>query len=192
MIPRQPGRGGRTVHRRVRTAGTAPERPAGGAPAGTSAIRQRRDLIYTLPQQFGSLKQVADRFLKEVFRPSRYEERVLLRGRVLHQRYPGRHADRSADEFAGHHVRLAPQTSQHLLRQGPQLLHHPTAARGHLSGSRDRRRQPAVERWRAWIQRGAYAGALLITASGRPAVADQLRPQRNVRAGGGKTTGGSE
>jgi type VI protein secretion system component VasK len=25
---------------------------------------QRRDLIYTFPQQFGSLKQVADRFLK--------------------------------------------------------------------------------------------------------------------------------
>ncbi|MCB1778023.1 MAG: type VI secretion system membrane subunit TssM, partial [Candidatus Competibacteraceae bacterium] len=41
---------------------------------------QRRDLIYTFPQQFGSLRQVADRFLKEVFRPSRYEERVLLRG----------------------------------------------------------------------------------------------------------------
>jgi type VI secretion system protein ImpL len=48
-----------------------------------SAIPQRRDLIYTFPQQFGSLRQVADRFLKEVFRPSRYEERVLLRGVYL-------------------------------------------------------------------------------------------------------------
>ncbi|MDA8249849.1 MAG: type VI secretion system membrane subunit TssM [Rhodospirillales bacterium] len=41
---------------------------------------QRRRLIYSFPQQFASLRDVAVEFLDEVFRPSRLEARPLLRG----------------------------------------------------------------------------------------------------------------
>ncbi len=39
-----------------------------------------RSLIYGFPQQFASLRDVADAFLLDIFRPSRLEERPLLRG----------------------------------------------------------------------------------------------------------------
>jgi type VI secretion system protein ImpL len=41
---------------------------------------QRRRLIYGFPQQMGSLRDVANEFLIEIFRPSRLEARPLLRG----------------------------------------------------------------------------------------------------------------
>jgi type VI secretion system protein ImpL len=40
----------------------------------------RRRLIYGFPQQIGSMRQIASDFLNEIFRPSRLEERPLLRG----------------------------------------------------------------------------------------------------------------
>ena len=40
----------------------------------------RRRLIYGFPQQIGSMRQIASDFLTEIFRPSRLEERPLLRG----------------------------------------------------------------------------------------------------------------
>jgi type VI secretion system protein ImpL len=40
----------------------------------------RRRLIYGFPQQIASLREVAGAFLTEIFRPSRLEERPLLRG----------------------------------------------------------------------------------------------------------------
>ena len=39
-----------------------------------------RALVYGFPQQFASLRDVADSFLLDIFRPSRLEERPLLRG----------------------------------------------------------------------------------------------------------------
>ncbi len=39
-----------------------------------------RTLIHGFPQQFASLREVADEFLLEIFRPSRLEQRPLLRG----------------------------------------------------------------------------------------------------------------
>ena len=44
---------------------------------------QRRRLIYGFPQQLGSLRDVANAFLSECFRPSRLEARPLLRGFYL-------------------------------------------------------------------------------------------------------------
>jgi type VI secretion system protein ImpL len=41
---------------------------------------QRRRLIYGFPQQFASMRDTAGDFLTEIFRPSRLEERPLLRG----------------------------------------------------------------------------------------------------------------
>ncbi len=40
----------------------------------------RRDLIYLFPQQFASLKRLAQEFLDELFQPNRFEQRTLLRG----------------------------------------------------------------------------------------------------------------
>jgi type VI secretion system protein ImpL len=44
---------------------------------------QRRALMFGFPAQFASLKGIAENFLQEVFLPSRYEERPLLRGVYL-------------------------------------------------------------------------------------------------------------
>ncbi|HSU04881.1 MAG TPA: type VI secretion system membrane subunit TssM, partial [Acetobacteraceae bacterium] len=44
---------------------------------------QRRRLIYGFPQQISSLRDVANEFLTEIFRPSRLEARPLLRGVYL-------------------------------------------------------------------------------------------------------------
>lgn len=44
---------------------------------------QRRALMFGFPAQVASLKGVAENFLKEIFLPSRYEERPLLRGVYL-------------------------------------------------------------------------------------------------------------
>ncbi len=41
---------------------------------------QRRRLIYGFPQQLGSMRDIANEFLTECFRPSRLEARALLRG----------------------------------------------------------------------------------------------------------------
>ncbi|MGH6927280.1 MAG: type VI secretion system membrane subunit TssM, partial [Dongiaceae bacterium] len=40
----------------------------------------RRSLIFSFPTQMASLKQVAQEFLDHIFRPTRYEDRPLLRG----------------------------------------------------------------------------------------------------------------
>ncbi|MGE0119201.1 MAG: type VI secretion system membrane subunit TssM [Dongiaceae bacterium] len=40
----------------------------------------RRSLIFGFPTQMASLKQVANEFLDQIFRPTRYEDRPLLRG----------------------------------------------------------------------------------------------------------------
>jgi type VI secretion system protein ImpL len=40
----------------------------------------RRSLIFSFPTQMASLKQVSQEFLDQIFRPTRYEDRALLRG----------------------------------------------------------------------------------------------------------------
>ncbi len=41
---------------------------------------QRRQALYSFPQQFGALHPILEQFLEEVFSPSRYEQDLLLRG----------------------------------------------------------------------------------------------------------------
>ena len=126
---------------------------------------QRRDLIYTLPKQFGSLKQVADRFLKEAFRPSRFEERVLLRGAYFTSgTQEGTPIDRLMSSLANT-FGLNRQTLSTFSGKGrsyfiTRLLREVVFPEAEIAGANLR-----VERWRAWIQRGAYAAALLITAT---------------------------
>ena len=126
---------------------------------------QRRDLIYTLPKQFGSLKQVADRFLKEAFRPSRFEERVLVRGAYFTSgTQEGTPIDRLMSSLANT-FGLNRQTLSTFSGKGrsyfiTRLLREVVFPEAEIAGANLR-----VERWRAWIQRGAYAAALLITVS---------------------------
>ncbi len=126
---------------------------------------QRRDLLYTLPKQFGSLKQVADRFLKEAFRPSRYEERVLLRGAYFTSgTQEGTPIDRLMSSLANT-FGLSRQTLSTFSGKGrsyfiTRLLREVIFPEAEIAGANLR-----VERWRAWIQRGAYAAALLVTVT---------------------------
>lgn len=124
---------------------------------------QRRDLIYTFPQQFASLKQVADRFLREVFRPNRYEERVLLRGVYLTSgTQEGTPIDRLmgalASTFGLNRQNLGAFSGKGRSYFITRLLRDVIFPEAEIAGANLK-----VERWRAWIQRGAYAGALLIT-----------------------------
>jgi type VI secretion system protein ImpL len=124
---------------------------------------QRRDLIYTLPQQFGSLKLLADQFLKETFRPSRYEERVLLRGVYFTSgTQEGTPIDRLmsslANTFGLHRQALGAFSGKGRSYFITRLLRDVVFPEAELAGANLR-----VERWRAWIQRGAYAAALLVT-----------------------------
>ncbi len=124
---------------------------------------QRRDLIYTFPQQFSSLKQVADAFLKEVFRPSRFEERILLRGVYFTSgTQEGTPIDRLMSTLANT-FGLRRQVLSTFSGKGrsyfiTRLLRDVIFPEAEIAGTNLR-----FERWRAWIQRGAYAAALLIT-----------------------------
>ncbi|MEI2743530.1 MAG: type VI secretion system membrane subunit TssM [Candidatus Competibacter sp.] len=126
---------------------------------------QRRDLIYTFPQQFGSLKPMAERFLKEVFRPSRFEERVLLRGVYFTSgTQEGTPIDRLISSLANT-FGLRRQVLSTFSGKGrsyfiTRLLREVIFPESELAGTNLR-----FERWRAWIQRGAYAAALLVTAT---------------------------
>ena len=126
---------------------------------------QRRDLIYTLPQQFGALKLLADQFLKEIFRPSRYEERVLLRGMYFTSgTQEGTPIDRLmsslATTFGLHRQTLSTFSGKGRSYFITRLLRDVIFPEAEIAGANLR-----VERWRAWIQRGAYAAALLITVT---------------------------
>ncbi|MBL8260731.1 MAG: type VI secretion system membrane subunit TssM [Candidatus Competibacteraceae bacterium] len=126
---------------------------------------QRRDLIYTFPQQFGSLRATAERFLKDVFRPSRFEERVLLRGVYFTSgTQEGTPIDRLMSALANT-FGLRRQTLGTFSGKGrsyfiTRLLREVIFPEAELAGTNLR-----FERWRAWIQRGAYAAALLITVT---------------------------
>ena len=126
---------------------------------------QRRDLIYTLPQQFASLKPVAEQFLRDVFRPNRYEERVLLRGIYLTSgTQEGTPIDRLmgslAATFGLHRQALSTFSGKGRSYFITRLLRDVVFPEAELAGTNLR-----FERWRAWIQRGAYAAALLVTAT---------------------------
>ncbi|MDS4071066.1 MAG: type VI secretion system membrane subunit TssM [Candidatus Competibacter sp.] len=126
---------------------------------------QRRDLIYTLPKQFGSLKPVADQFLKEIFRPSRFEERVLLRGIYFTSgTQEGTPIDRLmsslATTFGLHRQTLSTFSGKGRSYFITRLLRDVIFPEAEIAGTNLR-----VERWRTWIQRGAYALALVVTVT---------------------------
>ncbi|MDS4025604.1 MAG: type VI secretion system membrane subunit TssM [Candidatus Contendobacter sp.] len=126
---------------------------------------QRRDLIYTLPRQFASLRPVADKFLKDIFRPSRFEERVLLRGVYFTSgTQEGTPIDRLmsslATTFGLNRQLLSTFSGKGRSYFITRLLREVVFPEAEIAGANLR-----VERWRAWIQRGAYAAALLVTVT---------------------------
>ncbi|PIE83130.1 MAG: type VI secretion system membrane subunit TssM [Candidatus Contendobacter odensis] len=124
---------------------------------------QRRDLIYGFPKQFGSIRKVTGQFLQDVFQPNRYEEQVLLRGVYFTSgTQTGRPIDRLMNSIAST-FGLQRRASSAFSGKGrsyfiTRLLQDVVFPESEIAGTNLR-----VERWRAWLQRGAYAGALLIT-----------------------------
>lgn len=124
---------------------------------------QRRNLIYTFPQQFASLKEVADQFITEIFQPSRFEEHPLLRGVYFTS---GTQEGSPIDRIMGSVATtfgLDRQALPAFAGQGKsyfitRLLQDVVFQESELAGTNLR-----LERQRAWLQGGAYAGTLLAT-----------------------------
>jgi len=124
---------------------------------------QNRNLLYLFPQQFSSLKSTVERFLNAVFQPSRFEERTLLRGVYFTSgTQEGTPIDRIMGALAAT-FGLDRQTAPRFSGIGKsyfinRLLRDVIFQEAGLAGINLR-----LERRRAWLQRGAYAGALVLT-----------------------------
>lgn len=124
---------------------------------------RRRDFIYLFPQQFNALKSVADRFLQELFQPSRFEERFLLRGVYFTSgTQEGTPVDRIMGALASA-FRLDRQSVPSFSGTGrsyfiTRLFRDVIFQESGLAGANLK-----LERQRVWLQRGAYAGVLLLT-----------------------------
>ena len=124
---------------------------------------KKRQLIFAFPPQFSSLKQVADRFLRDVFQSSRFEERALLRGVYFTSgTQTGAPIDRVLSSLAANYG-LDRQAVSAFSGGGrsffiERLLGDVIFPESGLAGT-----NPRLERRRRWLQRGAYAGALTIT-----------------------------
>ena len=123
---------------------------------------QRRSLIYGFPAQFASFKQTAQDFLEEIFRPTRFEERPLLRGVYFTSgTQEGTPIDRlmgaMASTFGIDRQRLSAYSGSGRSYFLARLLRAVVFAEAGVVGS-----NPRVERRRLWIQRGAFALAALL------------------------------
>jgi type VI secretion system protein ImpL len=124
---------------------------------------QNRNLLYLFPQQFSSLKSTVERFLNAVFQPSRFEERALLRGVYFTSgTQEGTPIDRIMGVLAAT-FSLDRQAAPRFSGIGKsyfitRLLREVLFQEAGLAGINLR-----LERRRAWLQGGAYAGALVLT-----------------------------
>ena len=121
---------------------------------------QRRALIQGFPAQMAGLKSTVDQFAEAIFRPSRYESTPLLRGIYFTSgTQEGTPIDRLMGSLArtfGLDQRVLPSYGGHgrsyFIRD---LLTKVIFPEAELAGANRR-----VERQRAWLQVGAYAGAI--------------------------------
>lgn len=119
---------------------------------------QRRDLIYVFPQQFSALKMTAKAFLDEIFRPSRFEGRSLLRGVYFTSgTQEGNPIDRLMGALSST-FGVARQSLASFSGQGRsyflnRLFREVVFKEAGLAGTNFR-----LARRRLWIERGAYAG----------------------------------
>ncbi len=126
--------------------------------------RQRRDLIYTFPQQFSSVKVVANKFLEHIFRPDRFNVRPLLRGVYFSSgTQEGTPIDRligamSATFGMDRRIPLTAYSGKGRSFFLTRLFKDVVFAESDLAGTNLR-----WERWRNWLQRGAFASLTIIT-----------------------------
>ena len=125
---------------------------------------KRRNLIYGFPRQMSSLKGALGQFLTAVFQPNRYEETIMLRGVYLTS---GTQEGTPIDRLLGAVARTFGLDQQVLPAYGgrgrsyfiTRLLNDVVFPEAGLAGQNMR-----LESRRAWLQRGSYAGVLVITA----------------------------
>jgi type VI secretion system protein ImpL len=123
----------------------------------------RRTLMHAFPHQLASLKQMADSFLQDIFRPSRYESRFLLRGVYFTSgTQEGTPIDRIMGSLAGI-FGLDRQAAPQFSGQGrsyflTNLFKYVIFPESGVAGT-DRR----LEKQRAWLLRGAYAASIIAT-----------------------------
>jgi len=124
----------------------------------------RRTLIYGFPQQLASLKESLDLFLKDIFRPSRFDEPVMLRGVYFTS---GTQEGTPIDRVMGSLARSFGLKQQSLPSFGGQnrayfitdLLKKVVIPEAQIAGTNLR-----LERRRIGLQNGAYAVAAGLTA----------------------------
>jgi len=123
----------------------------------------RRAMIHAFPHQLASLKQMADSFLQDIFRPSRYEDRFLLRGVYFTSgTQEGTPIDRIMGSLAGI-FGLDRQAAPQFSGQGRSyfltyLFKQVIFPESGVAGTDQR-----LEKQRAWILRGAYAASVIVT-----------------------------
>ena len=122
----------------------------------------RRAMIYRFPKQMASLKETINDFLRDVFSASRYNEAPMVRGVYFTSgTQEGAPIDRMLGTLA-QTFQLAPQSIP--TPQGPgksyfiaDLLQKVAFRESELAGANRR-----LELQRAWLQRGAYAGTIVL------------------------------
>jgi len=124
---------------------------------------RKRSLIFAFPEQFAVLEEPLDEFVRDVFTPSRYEVRPLLRGvYITSGTQTGTPIDRVLAGIAA---------SFGLARQGQQAFEG--TGRGYFLARLFRDLvfpeaglaglNPRMEQRRRWLRNGAYAGAIGLT-----------------------------
>jgi len=125
---------------------------------------QKRALIFAFSQQLAALKDVVNGFLRDVFQPSRYEEHPLVRGVYFTSgTQTGAPIDRVMGALAAN-LGLDRQAASAATGSGKsffinRLFRDLIFREAGLAGTDLR-----LERHRRWVQRGAYAAAIGITA----------------------------
>ena len=127
---------------------------------------QRRGLIYGFPQQLASMRETLGGFVSDVFRGSRFENALMLRGVYFSS---GTQEGTPIDRIMGSLGRAFGVDASALASFGGQgrsyfltnLLREVVFGEQALAGANRR-----FERQRAWMQRGAYVLALLLTVGG--------------------------
>ena len=125
---------------------------------------KRRNLMYGFPRQMSSLKEALGQFLAAVFQSNRFEEPIMLRGVYLTS---GTQEGTPIDRLLGAVARTFGLDQQILPAYGgrgrsyfiTRLLNDVVFPEAGLAGHNMR-----LESRRAWLQRGSYAGVLVITA----------------------------
>jgi type VI secretion system protein ImpL len=121
-----------------------------------------RSLIYGFPQQFASLREVADEFLAEIFRPSRLETRPLLRGVYFTSgTQNGTPIDRLMGAMSGQ-FGLPRQSVTALSGVGKSFFLHRAIKDVAFNEAGVVSVDAKLERRQRLIQRGAYAAAAVI------------------------------